>query len=208
MSDQATRIAPGQLASLVGSRLCHDLVSPLGAIGNGVELLQMSGAYPGIGKSDEMQLISESVAAARARIQSFRMAFGQAPGEQRVGQADFAKLVEGVSMTGRLKAKLDVPGDQPRADVRMVLLGLMCMESAMPWGGRVLICRAGTRWRLVAEAERTKPDATLWSWLGGGDLRPAATPSDVHFPLLAEAAADQRRDLQWELDETGAEISF
>ncbi|MCQ0969685.1 histidine phosphotransferase family protein [Paracoccus sp. TK19116] len=208
MNDQSTRITPGALASLVGSRLCHDLVSPLGAIGNGVELLQMSGAFPGIAKSDEMQLISESIAAARSRIQSFRVAFGQAPGGQRVAHAEFERLVHGLSSTGRLKVQLDSAGDHPRTDVRMVLLGLMCMESAMPWGGRVLVCRAGTRWRLVAEAERTKPDTALWSWLGGAEMLPAATASEVHFPLLAEAAIEARRDLQWELDETGAEISF
>ena len=31
-----------ELNALVGSRICHDLISPLGAIGNGVELLSMS----------------------------------------------------------------------------------------------------------------------------------------------------------------------
>ncbi len=38
---------PTDLIALVGSRICHDLVSPLGAIGNGVELLAMAGAMPG-----------------------------------------------------------------------------------------------------------------------------------------------------------------
>ena len=32
------------LAALIGSRICHDLISPIGAIGNGVELLMMDGA--------------------------------------------------------------------------------------------------------------------------------------------------------------------
>ena len=36
--DEARRLV--HLAGLVASRLCHDLISPLGAIGNGVELLQ------------------------------------------------------------------------------------------------------------------------------------------------------------------------
>ena len=35
------------LAALVGSRICHDLISPIGAIGNGVELLMMEGAAKG-----------------------------------------------------------------------------------------------------------------------------------------------------------------
>jgi hypothetical protein len=38
------------IAALIGSRICHDLISPIGAIGNGVELLMMDGAAkPGTG---------------------------------------------------------------------------------------------------------------------------------------------------------------
>ena len=64
----AFSIEPEMLAALLGSRLCHDLVSPLGAIGNGLELLEVSGDFPGIAKSGEMMLIAESLEAARARI--------------------------------------------------------------------------------------------------------------------------------------------
>ncbi|MDO5706268.1 MAG: histidine phosphotransferase family protein, partial [Paracoccus sp. (in: a-proteobacteria)] len=189
MSGAASRIAPGELAAMVGSRLCHDLVSPLGAIGNGVELLQMSGDFPGIGKSAEMQLISESVEAARARIQAFRMAFGAAPADQRTSRPELARLLDGMSRQGRIKISLEGEGDQPRIEARMVVLGVMCFESAMPWGGRLMVLRAGPRWRLIAEADRMKPDAALWSWLGGDTATlPLPTPSEVQFPLLAECA--------------------
>jgi histidine phosphotransferase ChpT len=70
MSDQP------DLAALIGSRICHDLISPIGAIGNGVELLLMEAS----GKGPELSLISESVAAANARIRFFRVAFGAAGG--------------------------------------------------------------------------------------------------------------------------------
>ena len=35
------------LSALIGSRICHDLISPIGAINNGLELLDMSGGAPG-----------------------------------------------------------------------------------------------------------------------------------------------------------------
>lgn len=204
-----SRIAPGELAAMVGSRLCHDLVSPLGAIGNGVELLQMSGDFPGIAKSPEMQLIAESVAAARARIQAFRMAFGAASGGQRVSRPDLARLLEGMSQQGRIGISLEAEGDQSRAEARMVILGVMCFESAMPWGGRVIALRAGPRWRLVAEGDRMKPDPALWSWLDGDVTeRPLPAPAEVQFPLLAEAAREAERPLTWEMDDKGGEISF
>ena len=46
------------LAALIAARICHDLVNPLGAIGNGVELLTLTGQ----GSDAEMDLIVESVA--------------------------------------------------------------------------------------------------------------------------------------------------
>ena len=209
MTLDTTRLAPGQLAALVGSRLCHDLVSPLGAIGNGVELLEMSGEYPGIAASAEMQLIAESVAAARARIQGFRMAFGMASGDQRVSRAELGRLVEAITGHTRLSVAVEAEGDFARAEIRMLMLALMCLETAMPWGGRVLAVSRAPGWRLVADAERTRVDAGLWGWLdsGTGGAR-LPTPSEVQFALLAEAARDQARRITWELDETGAELSF
>ena len=62
------------LAALIGSRICHDLISPIGAIGNGVELMMMDGTA----KTPELALIAESVANANARIRYFRVAFGSA----------------------------------------------------------------------------------------------------------------------------------
>ncbi|MDO5614499.1 MAG: histidine phosphotransferase family protein [Paracoccus sp. (in: a-proteobacteria)] len=209
MSGAASKIAAVHLSAMVGSRLCHDLVSPLGAIGNGLELLQMSGEFSGIGKSPEVQLIAESVDAARARIQAFRMAFGAAPADQRVSQPDLARVLDGMSKQGRVRITLEAEGDLPRIEGRMILLAIMCFETAMPWGGRVLAVRAGQRWRLMAEANRMKPDNALWSWLGGdavGQTLPA--PSEVQFPLLAECAREAQRPLTWELDEKGGEISF
>mgnify|MGYP000296592635 CR=1 FL=1 len=45
------------LNDLIGSRICHDLISPIGAIGNGVELLGLTGP-----PSPEVRLIADSVA--------------------------------------------------------------------------------------------------------------------------------------------------
>ena len=211
MKHDTTQIAAGiatggDLAQLVGSRLCHDLISPLGAIGNGVELLEMSTEFPGIGDSPEMRLIAESVAAARARIQAFRMAFGLAQGDQRVSRAELERLADGVSSQGRLKVQMDATDDFARADVRMVMLALMCLESAMPWGGRVMVLHGSAGWRLVAEAHRTKTDPALWGCFNDEGRAPAA--SEVHFPLLADAARRSGRRIVWEVDDNGAEIAF
>jgi histidine phosphotransferase ChpT len=207
MTPDTTRIAQADLAQLLGSRLCHDLVSPLGAIGNGVELLEMSPEFPGIGASPELMLIAESVAAARARIQLFRVAFGQAQGDQRVSRASLAQLLDGFSGQGRLRVQLEAEGDFARVELRMIMLAMMCLESALPWGGAVTVVHDGGRWRLVGQADRVKQDPALWAWLGGDDPRTPA-PSEVHFALLAQALVDANRQPAWDMDEKGAEIAF
>lgn len=201
---------PERLAALVSSRLCHDIVSPLGAIGNGLELLELSGEFPGIARSPEMQLIAESVEAARARLRWFRLAFGHAAPDQRLSPAELAALFADVEKGGRIKLRLEAEGDLPRTEARMILLALMCLETALPWGGRVLVCRGAAGWRLVAEASRTKPDPALWSWLdlAPGRERPEPNSSEVHFLLLSGFARAAGRALFWELDETGGEIAF
>ena len=207
MTDSSTRIEPLDLALLLGSRLCHDLISPFGAIANGVELLQMGGTPATTGP--EMRLISDAVEAARTRIQIFRMAFGRSAEDQRVSAPDLARLIRDMAAQGRLKIELDSAGDQPRREVQMLLLALMCLESALPWGGRVMVVRQGAEWRLVAEAERLKPEPELWALLdqsGSGEALPPS--SKMHFLLLAEAAQAAGRQIQWEIDATGAEIAF
>ena len=92
----------------------------------------------------------------------------------------------------------------------MLLLSLMCFDSAMPWGGRVIVCRAGHGWRIVGEASRTRISTDLWHWLGGehqADV-PLPAPSEVHFAILGALAMREARPVAWELDATGAEISF
>lgn len=210
MTFDSTRIAPGDLAALLGSRLCHDLISPLGAIGNGVELLQMSPDFPGIAASPELRLIAESVVAARDRIQAFRMAFGLAPGDQRIPRAELSRLLDGMSGQTRLRIELEAEGDFARPEIRMILLALMCLQTAMPWGGRIVVLRKTPGWRLVAESDRMRPDPALWAWLDGGEFGAARapTPAEVQFALLAEAAGAAGRRLAWDLDDSGAEIAF
>ncbi|TRW95158.1 histidine phosphotransferase [Paracoccus sp. M683] len=213
MTNSSMRIDPLDLALLLGSRLCHDLISPFGAISNGVELLQLGGAQTGgPAAGPEMQLVSDAVEAARTRLQTFRMVFGQTRGDQRVSGPDLKKLAQGMAVQGRLKIDIEDDADQPRSEVQMVLLAIMCLESAMPWGGRVLALRNGPKWRLVAEADRVKPEPELWAWLDtpapGAAALPAPPPAKVHFALLAEAARLRGRPISWELDETGAEIVF
>lgn len=202
-------VSGANLASLVAARLCHDLVSPLGAIGNGVELLEMSGDYPGLANSPELTLIGESVRSARSRVRYYRMAFGYAPADQRVAVAEITQLAQDYARNARLTVEVEGGGDASRIEARMLLLALMCMDSAMPWGGKVIMARKGQGWRLGGQASRTRPEPSLWRWLEAAQTpNTSPAPSEVHFAVLGTLAADHRRPVTWRVDAGGAELSF
>lgn len=72
MADILT-LSATDLAALLCSRVCHDIISPVGAINNGLELLDEGGA-----DEDAMRLIRASARNASARLQFARIAFGAA----------------------------------------------------------------------------------------------------------------------------------
>lgn len=191
---------PADLVALVGSRLCHDLISPLGAIGNGVELLAMSGA----GMSPELQLIAESVASASARLKFFRVAFGQASAAQRLGRPEIAALLDDLTRGGRLRIDWQAEGDQARGLVKLCFLAVLCLETALPWGGTLCIRHEDGLWHLDAEAQKTKADPAIWARLDGPGAE--VNPAQVQFALLPIEAQRQGRRLHWEVTPTGATI--
>ncbi|GKY87925.1 histidine phosphotransferase family protein [Sinisalibacter aestuarii] len=163
------------LVALVGSRIAHDLASPIGAIANGVELLGLTGPAD----SPELALIAASVENASARIKAFRLAFGAAAPGQTVTEADMLAL----ATAGERKLTLDwqPEGDVPRAEAKLALLALMCLETAMPWGGTARANRQGAHWRITATADRLKIDPPLWNALDGAALPEGLAAAQVHF---------------------------
>ena len=91
------------LTDLIGSRIFHDLVSPLGAIGNGVELLSMSTS--GAAAAPELALIGQSVDSANARIRFFRVAFGAAGEGSHLNNSEIRSNLATVYRNGRMKVE-------------------------------------------------------------------------------------------------------
>lgn len=173
------------LAALIGSRICHDLVNPVGAIANGVELLQMAGG----GNGPELQLVADSVAQTAARLKFFRVAFGIAAPGQMLGRTEAALILADCYAGGRLTVTWAVPDDRARADTKLAFLLLLCAEAALPRGGEVHVTAAGGRWRLEARGPRVNADPALWAVLAGGPLPGTMKPGEVQFALAPRAAA-------------------
>ncbi|NDV00618.1 histidine phosphotransferase family protein [Pseudoroseicyclus tamaricis] len=185
------------LAALVGSRLCHDLISPLGAISNGVELISMSSRLDG----PEMQLIGESVGAANARLRFFRIAFGDAAADAMIGPGEITSTLAAVSEGSRLSYSWAAEGEVRRREAKVIFLLLQCLETAMPFGGEVSVDRCETgRWRLQAEGRHMRIDPDLWQGLPEGQPpRDAQTPAMVQFVLLPSVMACYELSLDLQL---------
>src|SRR5262249_29264905 len=90
----AVVLEPLDLAALFCSRVCHDLMSPTGAIVNGLEVLEEDGDAET--KTFALDLIKKSAKAASARLQFCRIAFGAAGSTgAQVDTGDAEKLARG-----------------------------------------------------------------------------------------------------------------
>ncbi len=168
-------------SSMLGSRVCHDLISPMGAISNGLELLTMSG----LPSSPELRLIEESIENANSRLKFFRVAFGASSGGQMLARTELLKLLDGVYGGGRVKVKWDSLSDPTRTEAKLAFLATLCMESGLPQGGQISVTSERGEWKFHAYGPKIKYEPEVWSVLRTvvSDL----ASSDVHFSLLGEA---------------------
>ncbi|MFP3382989.1 MULTISPECIES: histidine phosphotransferase family protein [Tritonibacter] len=191
------------LAALVGSRICHDLISPVGAINNGLELLGMSNSLEG----PELELISDSVNNANARIRFFRVAFGAA-GEQELGRMEIASVLGDVSKGARINYNWSSQEAAARRDVRMAFLAGLCLESALPYGGTIQILRSTDGWTVTGEGRKINVDENLWASLTTDAAEVEITPALVQFALLPAAAREADRQLSFNQSLEKISISF
>lgn len=173
------------LNDLVGSRICHDLISPVGAIGNGIELLTLSG----IAQAPEIALIAESVENANARIRFFRIAFGAAPDDALLGASEIQSVLHDLYRNARCSVHWRIRDDQRRCEVKLAFLLLQCLEGALPWGGTITVTKTSDRWNLAATGERLKIEEPLWDVLTDPTRMTDIVAADVHFALAPHAAA-------------------
>lgn len=125
-------LTASDLASLLCSKVCHDIISPVGAINNGLELLEEGGA-------DEaaMDLVKTSARNASARLQFARIAFGAAGSAGVQIDTGDAEAVAHEYMRGE-KAELTWTGDRaylPKNKVKLLLNLMLVGNGSIPRGG-------------------------------------------------------------------------
>lgn len=189
------------LASLLCSRLCHDLLSPVGAMNNGLEL--MADEQDPAMRERCLELLNESARASANKLKFFRLAFGAAGGfgdtiDTREAHAALAGLF---GAEKRIELGWIVAGDAlPKGAVKLLLNLALIAGDALVRGGRLDVAaeREGTRLEIVIRAEgpRILLDPSLRETLtrgnAGGTVEPRAAGAWLAHALASEAGGEIR----------------
>jgi histidine phosphotransferase ChpT len=192
----ARPIDPLELAALVASRVCHDIISPVGAIVNGLEVLDEE-------KDEQMRefaqdLVRKSARQASAKLQFSRLAFGASGGagaEIDMGEAGrcAAALME------REKAKLEwqVTAELlPKAEAKLLMNLLLIALNSVARGGTIHVYAERqddeTVLRVVAEGDRARLPVGVREVIAEGAM---PNPLDAHAvqPLYAALLAKEAK---------------
>lgn len=196
---------PSRLSSLLASRICHDLINPIGAIGNGLELLVMSGTAGG---GPELALIQDSLLQANARLRFFRIAFGLTRQEQAIGRDEILSILSDITAGSRLTVEWHIPAQLPRNEAKLAFLVILCLETMLPQGGRIRLNRQDGAWSLQAESLRLRHVPALWQVVQDRETAAEVEPGQVQFLILREEAEAQGRALRITAQPDAVEISF
>jgi histidine phosphotransferase ChpT len=156
-----TSLTPLDLAALLCSRVCHDVISPVGAIINGLEVLD--------GEQDEemrtvaMELIKKSAISAAARLQFCRLAFGAAGSYgAMIDTGDAEKVARDLFVNGR--TALEWSGERrmaSRNSVKLLLNLCLIAAGAAPRGGVITVDLSGEDDAMTIRVEAKGPNARL-----------------------------------------------
>lgn len=161
------------LATLVAGKLCHDFISPAGAISSGLDLLKDPSAQDM--RDDAMGLIEASAKKMIALVSFARVAFGAATSAERFSGAELGELVSGLTEGGRATlnwAIADASYSKPQSRA-LVNLAYLTM-AALPSGGVATVSARADGDRLViegvAEGARARLKAEAVAGLAGRPL--------------------------------------
>lgn len=155
-------LSPLDLAALLCSRVCHDIISPVGAIANGLELMDESDDEET--REIAFSLIRSSATNASARLQYARIAFGAAGSAGADIDTGDAESVARGYFANEKKLTLEWNGARallPKNQVKLLLNLLLVAAGAVPRGGviKAEIVTGGDRPVLIVTA--TGPTARV-----------------------------------------------
>jgi len=127
------------LIELISSKICHDIISPVGAIANGIEILEEMGA-----DDDVTSLISFSTEQANAKLKLLRMAYGMSGSDTNIKIEDIHKTFDNfISGDNRITqswdSMLNIGFDPAKGFPKLFLCCLIMMSESLPKGGGISV---------------------------------------------------------------------
>jgi len=160
------------LAALLCSRVCHDLISPVGAIVNGLEVLDE-------GKDEEtktfaLDLIKKSSRQASAKLQFCRLAFGAAGSAgAQIELGDAERVTRGLIEDGKTTLVWNLPRELVAKNRAKLLLNmLMVATGTIPRGGTLTVDPLGSGFRITAAGHNARVTTATVELLAGSPPQP------------------------------------
>ncbi|MBX2834370.1 MAG: hypothetical protein KTR28_05290 [Micavibrio sp.] len=124
---------------LLTSKICHDLISPIGAVNNGIEFMVEMG-----GGDEATDLIAYSAKSASSKLQAFRMAYGAGGADGSIKPEDVHKAVEAmIEADGKVKQVWDPYADfgygfeRPEGFAKALICAFLLALDSLPKGGEL-----------------------------------------------------------------------
>ena len=171
MSAKIPKLTASDLAALLCTRICHDLVNPVGALTAAVEVLDDDNDQDMC--KDALELIRLSTAQASAKLQFLRLAFGacgSAP--NMIAGDDLKQMVENVYGGGKQTLVWAFEADSLEKPAARLLFNLVILAvQAVPRGGEVRIgCKktvAGIELELICTGPKARLEESVVKTLAG-----------------------------------------
>jgi histidine phosphotransferase ChpT len=126
-------------AALLVSRVCHDLVSPVGAVVNGLEVLEDETDLAM--RADALRLVAASAEQAAARLQFARIAFGAAGSAgAELDLAEVGRIMTGLLKGGKVELQWQAPAiNWPKDWAKLLMNTVLVAADCLPRGGKVTV---------------------------------------------------------------------
>jgi histidine phosphotransferase ChpT len=174
-------LAALDLAALLCSRVCHDLISPVGAIVNGLEVMEED--KDEATKTFALDLIKKSAGTASAKLQFCRIAFGAAGSAgAQIDLGDAEQISRGFFEDDKTKLAWNLPRALlAKNRVKLLLNMLLIAAQCIPRGGQITVDAIGsgdtTGFKVAAAGTNAKVSAGVASLLAGD---PGSETLDAH----------------------------
>lgn len=201
-----------RVLELIASRICHDLVSPVGAVSNGVELIQELGEDAG---EEALKLIADSAAQASIRLKAFRLSYGAAGTDKNIGFKDIQEVFTDLLTAARVQAVFEPDLNvnfsmSPRGFFKCLLNLLVMAEECTHGEGKIHVSameeNAGVRLLVSGKNPGFREGAE--SALKGETSPDDLDPRSVHAYLTGKLAGYFGFKLSWKAQPDFGRLEF